>query len=232
MANQKKTMMDRYPQPSDGHGSLRDIQILVNRFPDMLTNNIKEKMVIKSSRIDWVSPLKDDNYSEYRDSGFIEKLVIQDLKFSLGAFWPPRGPQWDALGIGNDNEYFLVEAKANIDEIVSPETRATGKSLELIKKSLDGLKKYLKVNNKIDWSGIFYQYTNRLAHLYFLRVLNELPANLIFVYFIGDDSVSGPKSVEEWNAALTVMKRYLGLTTHKLAKYTVEVFVDVKQIGL
>jgi len=224
--------MDRYPQPSDGHGSLRDIQVLVNRFPDMFTNKIKEKIVIKSNRIDWVSPLKDDDYSEYRDSGFIEKLEIQDLKTSLSTFWPKRGPQWDALGRGNGKEYFLVEAKTNIDEIVSSETKATGKSLELIKKSLDGLKKYLKVNNKVDWSGTFYQYTNRVAHLYFLRALNKLPANLIFVYFIGDDSVSGPKSVEEWNAALTVMKRYLGLSRHKLAKYTAEVFVDVKQIGL
>jgi len=224
--------MDRYPQPSDGHGSLRDIQVLVNKFPDMFTNKIKEKIVIKSNRIDWASPLKDDDYSEYRDNGFIEKLVIQNLKLPLSAFWPKRGPQWDALGKGYDEEYFLVEAKANIDEIVSPETKATGKSLELIKKSLDDLKKYLNVNNKVDWSGAFYQYTNRLAHLYFLRVLNKLPANLIFVYFIGDDSVSGPKSIEEWNAALTVMKRYLGLSTHKLAKYTAEVFVDVKQISL
>jgi hypothetical protein len=224
--------MDRYPQSSDGHGSLRDIQVLVNRFPDMFTNKIKEKIVIKSNRIDWVSPLKDDDYSEYRDNGFIEKLGIQNLKTSLSAFWPKRGPQWDALGRGNGNEVFLVEAKANIDEIVSPETKATGKSLELIKKSLDGLKKYLKVNNKVDWSVTFYQYTNRLAHLYFLRGLDKLPANLIFVYFIEDDSVSGPKSVEEWNAALTVMKKYLGLSTHKIAKYMAEVFIDVKQIGL
>ena len=224
--------MDRYPQRSDGHGSLRDIQVLVNRFPDMFTNKIKEKIVIKSNRIDWVSPLKDDDFSEYRDNGFIEKLGIQNLETSLSAFWPKRGPQWDALGRGNRNEVFLVEAKANIDEIISPETKATEKSLVLIKKSLDGLKKYLKVNNKVDWSGTFYQYTNRLAHLYFLRALNKLPANLIFVYFIGDDSVSGPKSVEEWNAALMVMKKYLGLSTHKLAKYIAEVFIDVKQIGL
>jgi hypothetical protein len=224
--------MDRYPQSSDGHGSLRDIQILVNGSPDFFTNKIKEHIMIESDRIDWVSPLKDDDFSEYRDNGFIEKLGIQNLETSLSAFWPKRGPQWDALGRGNRNEVFLVEAKANIDEIVSPETKATEKSLELIKKSLDGLKKYLKVNNKVDWSGTFYQYTNRLAHLYFLRALNKLPANLIFVYFIGDDSVSGPKSVEEWNAALTVMKKYLGLSTHKLAKYMAEVFIDLKQIGL
>jgi hypothetical protein len=224
--------MDRCPQPSDGHGSLRDIQALVNRFADFFTSMIKEQIITKSERIDWVSPLKDDNYAEYRDNGFIEKLMIQkNLKISLNDFWPKRGPQWDALGRGADNELFLVEAKANIDEIVSPETKARGKSLEMIKKSLDASKKYLKVNNKADWSGTFYQYTNRLAHLYFFRALNKLPAYLVFVYFIGDDSVSGPKNMGEWKAALKIMKRCLGLSTHKLAKYMAEVFIDVKQIG-
>ena len=125
-----------------------------------------------------------------------------------------------------------MEAKANIEEIISPETKATGKALELIKKSLDASQKYLKMNNKADWSGTFYQYTNRLAHLYFLRTLNNLPAYLVFVYFTGDDSVSGPKSIKEWNAALMVMKRYLCASTHKLSKYIAEVFIDVKQIGL
>ncbi len=88
------------------------------------------------------------------------------------------------------------------------------------------------MNNKADWSGTFYQYTNRLAHLYFLSTLNKVPAYLVFVYFIGDDSVSGPKGMEEWKAALKVMKRYLGLSTHRLAKCMAEVFIDVKQIGL
>ncbi len=32
----------------------------------------------------------------------------------------------------------------------------------------------------------FYQYINRLAHLYLLRVLNKIPAYLVFVYFVND----------------------------------------------
>lgn len=140
--------MDSYPQVSDGRGSLRDIQILVNRFPDFFTRKIKEHIRIKSDRIDWVSPLKGDEYSEYRDNGFIAKLGVQNLKASLNDFWPKRGPQWDALGKGRHNEVFLVKTKANREEIISPETKATGKARELIKKPLDASKKYLKINNK------------------------------------------------------------------------------------
>ena len=37
-----------------------------------------------------------------------------------------------------------------------------------------------------DWSGTFYQYANRLAHLYLLHELNDVDAWLVFVYFVGD----------------------------------------------
>jgi hypothetical protein len=123
---------------------------------------------------------------------------------------------------------FLVEAKANIPEIVSSESGAKGNSLNLIQESLTATKSYLKINNKVDWSRKFYQYTNRLSHLYYLRVLNNIPAYLILVYFIGDKSVNGPKTRVEWTSALTVMKSYLGTGNHKLSKYIADVFIDVE----
>jgi hypothetical protein len=219
--------MGRFPQPSDGHGSLRDTQILINDHPLLLTKAIKSKLEIKSADIEWVSPLEKDDYAEYRDKEFLKKISINSLKTPLNDFWPNRGPQWDALGKGSDNEVFLVEAKANIPEIVSPGSGAKGTSLELIRKSLAATKSYMQVKDQTDWSGKYYQFTNRLAHLYFFRVLNEIPAYLIFVYFIGDDSVSGPKTGAEWNAALTVMKTYFGLGDHRLSPYIADVFIDV-----
>jgi hypothetical protein len=219
--------MSRYPQPSDGRGSLRDIQILVNNHPLLFTRAIKKKLEINPSEIEWVSPLEEDEYAEYRDNGFLKRLGINTLKLPLSEFWPTRGPQWDALGRGNDREVFLVEAKANIPETISPGSAAKGKSLQLIQKSLISTKSYLQISNKVDWSGPFYQYNNRLAHLYFLRVLNQIPAYLIFVYFIGDNSVDGPETNAEWTAALTVMKRCLGIGKHRLSKYIADVFIEV-----
>lgn len=100
--------MDRYPQSPDGHGSLLDIQLLINGFPELFSSKIKEQIVIKSGRIDWVSPLKDDDYAEYRDSGFIEKLGIQkNLNISLSDFWPKRGPNGTALAEERSRKFFL-----------------------------------------------------------------------------------------------------------------------------
>ena len=224
--------MSRIVQPPDGRGSLKDIQILVNENPLLLTKAIRRELKINSREIEWISPLKEDDYAEYRDKSFVERLGIDSLIVPLSDFWPNRGPQWDALGRGNEQDVFLVEAKANIPEVVSPASGAKGKSLELIQRSLAETRSYLEVNNKVDWSGQYYQYTNRLAHLYFLRVVNNIPAYLIFVYFINDHSVNGPKTIAEWQQALAVMKKYLGISKHKLSKNIADVFLDVKEIIL
>jgi len=224
--------MSKHPQPSNGHGSLLDIQLLVNEYPQLFTEKICKAIKTNSNSIDWVSPQRNDGFAEYRDDDFLDKLGITSLNLPLNEFWPKKGPQWDALGRGNKGDYFLVEAKANVREIVSPPTSASSQSLKRIKTSLTSCKEYLKINNSSNWAGTFYQYTNRIAHLYFLRVLNKQPAFLIFVYFVGDESVSGPNSIVEWRAALTVLEGYLGLSAHRLKKYIAEVFVDVREIGL
>jgi hypothetical protein len=220
--------MSRHPQPSDVSGSLRDIQILVNEHPNSFSKAIIKKLNVKSGKIEWLSPLKEDGYAEYSDSGFINRLGINSLKINLDKFWPKNGPQWDALGKGDKREIFLVESNADIPEIVTQglEARNT-KPVRVIKKSLETAKSYLEIKNKTDWSGTFYQYTNRLAHLYYLRILNRIPAYLVLVYFIGDETVSGPKTIEEWKAAITVMKKHLGVGKHKLSKYIAEIYIQV-----
>ena len=104
------------------------------------------------------------------------------------------------------------------------------KSKDRIDQSLKKTKTDLGVKNNIDWSGKFYQYTNRLAHLYFLRAIHKKPAYLINIYFISDKNVSGPESREEWEAALKVLYTYLGLSHHKLSQYMTNIFIDVKDL--
>lgn len=210
-------------------GSLRWIRHAVNQNPDLLNREIINAGRLPSKTdIEWVSPLEADEYAEYRDNSFLEKLGIELNKVPLGDFWPKLGPQWDGLAKTDDGQILLVEAKANIPEAVSPGTGASAASRERIERSLDDTKKFLRVDLDIPWSGKLYQYANRMAHLYLLRELNRIPAWMVFVYFIGDEDTNGPKTVDEWKAAITVTKGVLGLTRNKLNKYVVDVFLDVR----
>jgi len=222
--------MSKVIQKNNGKGSLKDIQKLINN-PLLLNALILNKIPkIKSENMEWLSPKSNDKFAEFSDDEFICKLQL-NLKKKLIEFWPKGGPQWDALGKTDTNEIFLIEAKANIREIVTSSTGAKNKtSLDLINKSLKETKSYLNIKNEIDWSGEFYQYTNRISHLYFLRVINKIKAYLINIYFINDKSVNGPSSKKEWLAALMVLKNYLGVGRHKLSKYMIDLFIDVEDL--
>jgi len=92
-------------------------------------------------------------------------------------------------------------------------------------------KKFFGVQAIADWSGQYYQYANRLAHLYLLRELNKIPTYLIFVYFLNDVEVQGPTSRAEWQDMIRVLHTHLGLQEHhKLSAYVLDVFIDVNEL--
>ena len=222
--------MSRIKQDPDSHGSLKDLQVLINVKKKYLDAEIS-KVIGKQMSINWRSPLQTDDYAEYRDEDFLKRLgILGKITYPLSDFWPDNGPQWDALGVSED-EIILVEAKANIPEMVSPGTKAGTSSRRKIKNSLDEVKKYLSVSDSIDWTGTFYQYVNRIAHLYYLREKNQIKAHLLFIYFINDITVRGPKTKDEWLGAIQTMECYLGLDkNHKLRKYIHDIFIDVKDL--
>jgi len=224
--------MGRIVQKADGKGSLRDIQLLINNHPAHLTSRIQE-ILKQPIEIEWLSPMKDDGFAEYRDAEFIKKLGCEPLNMPLERFWPSRGPQWDGLG-RSGKSVFLIEAKANIPELLSPPMKAKDeRSIHLIKKSLETTKRLVNAKSEADWSKFFYQYTNRLAHLYYLTHLNRKSAYLIFLYFTGDASVDGhPTTREEWHGAIKLMKKYLGIgKCNKLSSYILDIYIDISEIG-
>jgi len=220
----------RYPQKYNSHGSLKNLQVAINEKKGFLDCELS-KIIGRRLKIEWKSPLKADGYTEYRDEDFLIELGILDkMKYPLSNFWPDNGPQWDALGV-SDDEIILVEAKANIPEMVSPGTKAKPDPRREIENSLDEVKKYLSVNDTIDWTGTFYQYVNRIAHLYYLREKNKIKAHLLFIYFINDLSVNGPKTKDEWLGVIQTMECYLGLSKkHKLREYIHDIFIDVNDL--
>jgi hypothetical protein len=82
----------------------------------------------------------------------------------------------------------------------------------------------------MNWESGFYQYANRIAHLYFLRCLCDVDAYLIFLYFINDHTHI-PTTRQEWEGALKLQKQFMSLKTHKLQRYVAGVFIDVNEIN-
>src|SRR5712691_3341557 len=201
----------RAVEKGPARGSLKWLRKAVNEHTTLLNARVCRSLALPhETAIEWKSPRSDDEYAEYRDEEFLTKLGVQLAQYPLLRFWPARGPQWDALATVGADGLLIVEAKANIPEVVSPGTSAMGKRLQRIERSLEETKRYLGVPADIPWSGKLYQYANRLAHLYLLRRLNKKKAYLAFVYFTGAADVDGPETEAEWRAALTLAKGVLG----------------------
>jgi len=224
--------MGRFPQPEGERGSLKWIQLLVNDYPELIDKPLRQACGLSSgAKLEWLSPLRRDQFAEYRDRAFLRQLSILLEKRDIGAFWPRHGPQWDALGRSDREDIFLVEAKAHIGELISPGTSASAQSRRLIDRSLNEVQSYLGVRPLVDWSMVFYQYTNRLAHLYLLRKVNDVPAHMVFVYFVGDRDMRGPQTAQEWRSALQVVRGILGLRDrHKLSDFIHDVFINVSSV--
>jgi len=227
--------MGRYPQSYGKKGSKKWIQILIDKKPELLNKEIidnlrRRKIITKTQKVNikWLSPSEKDEYAEYRDQAFLDKLEVKLEKVPLEKFWPKEGPQWDGLGKSSLG-IFLVEAKSHIGELISTLRAEDENSLRKIRESLEKTK-FLNSKTEIDWSSSFYQYTNRLAHLYLLRELNHVPAYLVFVYFINDTEMKGPKTEDEWKGAIKLLNAYLGIGRHKLQKSVIDVFIDVSSL--
>jgi len=222
--------MAKFPQHEAKKGSQKWLQKLVNDKPAILNSRIWSALNLsEEEHIEWCSPLKSDDYAEYRDQAFLKLLDVKLEKASLAQFWPDGGPQWDALGKSSSGKLFLVEAKSHIPELISSLQAEDQGSIEKIKKSLRETKRYLNLNAQVEWSQCFYQYANRLAHLYLLRK-NDLPAYLIFVYFLNDVEMNGPATYNEWKGALKLLNSCLGIGKHKLQRFITHVYVDVRTL--
>lgn len=213
----------RVVQPEGARGSLKWLQIAIERGGAKLS-----PAALPS--IQWVSPLRADDYAEYRDVAFLDVLGLGHLKTELSSFWPPRGPQWDALGLA-DGRPVLVEAKAHLDEFFSPPTQASERSLALISDSLADVATRLGAKSGTDWTRTFFQYANRIAHLDFLRS-RGVDAHLLFVSFIRDADMGGPANAEEWRVAFRTADYALGLPKrHALSPFIHHVCPDVTCIS-
>ncbi|MCL4187705.1 MAG: hypothetical protein KJZ85_08860 [Rhodobacteraceae bacterium] len=213
----------RIAQPEGARGSLKWIQRCIAARPDLL-------QPAALAPITWLSPLAEDDFAEYRDGAFLDRLGLDALKPGLARFWPARGPQWDALGRAG-SACILLEAKAHVREFLSPPTAARGTSRSTIESALRQVRDHLGVSAATDWSETFFQVTNRLAHLWWLQT-QGVEAHLVFASFLGDAEMGGPDHPETWQAAFRAAEYALGLKArHALAPFVHHVWPDVRLLS-
>lgn len=195
--------MTRIPQPRATKGSQKWLQSLVTTDPARLQpTNLPP--------LDWLSPLAADDVAEYRDDAFLQRLGLEHHAAALAEFWPARGPVWDGLA-RNGETVVLVEAKAHVAEALSSPSAASSEASQAqIAAAFGRVKADLSADDRSDWSRVFYQYANRLAHLWFLRQC-AVDAHLLFVSVLGDTEVGGPTEAETWQALYAAADHALGL---------------------
>ena len=213
----------RVVQPNGVRGSLKWLQHAVNRRPELLLHSA-------IGPVEWLSPLASDGHAEYRDRAFLRLIGHENLAEDLAAFWPARGPQWDALGRAG-NTVVLVEAKAHVKEMLSPPCSAGAASRARIESAFAETRADLGVSGGAPWIQVFYQLGNRIAHLWFLRS-RGVDARLLLVSFVGDRDLAGPATAAEWEAAYQVAFHAIGLPPkHKLAAFIHHVHPDVEALA-
>ncbi|NIR64498.1 MAG: hypothetical protein GWN76_10865 [candidate division Zixibacteria bacterium] len=206
------------------------MQIIVNYNSRHLNDLLRPEMHLNSQDdIEWLSPLRGDSYAEYKDGDILNIFKISLLNRSLETFWPRGGPVWDGLAKTSRGDVILVEAKSHISEMVSS-CQAGPQALRQIQESMIEAAKSYESFMPDNWTSGYYQYANRLAHLYFLRNLNDIPAWLVFLYFVNDHEMSGPESKDKWKNAIAEVHDHLGVKAERLKPYVIDVFVDVLKL--
>lgn len=208
-------------------------ECLVNECPEMLLLP-SGKLQSKPSDIQWLSPLQSDEYAEYGDQCAIDRLGIKLKRCQLEQFWPKRGPRWDGLAKTFDGKIILVEAKSRTKEMEGKGSKSQNQnSIQTIDDSLHKTRQFLNADSgAAAWiDSSYYQYANRLAHLYFLAELNGIDAYLMMIYFLNDKEQEGPRQISEWEEAIRKQNACLGLPNdHRLSDRVIPSYPDVAKI--
>ena len=225
--------MSRVQQKPAKRGSQKWLQLAVNKRQKLLDALITPQLGTTLPSIEWLSPLKSDDYAEYRDRDFLSRLGLDLKHYPLGQFWPKNGPQWDGLAKTNNDQILLIEAKAHIEEMRSSGSGASDPiSMKKIARSLQETQRFLDTRRSVDWAiSPYYQYANRLAHLYLLAELNGFDAYLVMLYCLNDVDMKGPQGIREWEAAIQEQDAALGLPrVHQLSRRVIHAWLDIHAI--
>jgi hypothetical protein len=226
-----------------GHGYGSEDQFLRYRMyrANHLDSALRGAIGLPDAKLNWIYPPDHILTKAVREPEGMEFLEGDDTTIAKWrGFWPQKGkqPTWDGVAIAvhaGASEWVLVEAKPNRPEFCSGPCGAVGGGRKKIERTMAEVKKHLEVHSRFPWLGTYYQYSNRLACLFFLTKVANIPARLAFVYFYGEcfpDGTPCPNSEAEWREAIQACHLTLGLpATHALSSWVHEVFLPALREG-
>lgn len=206
------------------------MRVVTNDKPESFAQRFRTASGVEGD-ITWQSPLADDEYSEYYDTAFLERIGCGNLAEALKRFWPVSGPRWDGLATTSTGQVIIVEAKAHLDEVIT-DCKAGKESLMRIHASLEDMKRTLKIPEsrlQVSWVSPYYQFCNRVAHLAFLRD-HGVDAHLVFLAFADAPDVSRPVSELSWREHARHIRHSMALHAHSLIKYDHDIIIPVSEI--
>lgn len=218
-----------------GYGSECHLLRYSGRHRDLLDHKVME--CVGAEAIRWLDFHFDRSRtwpdSELKGLDFLD--LNSQVRSSWSNFWPQRGeqPNWDAVAkirVEGGDEWLLVEAKANLQELGSLCKAKEGGGREKIQEALGQTKEKLGVPQDRNRMSGYYQYCNRIAILQFLTD-SEVGARLLNIYFIGDRSDKRrtcPRNREGWKREIERRSQHVGLPpNHSISTRIHELFLDV-----
>jgi hypothetical protein len=209
---------------------------LVPRTPSRRVEPSRVTALTGSSRVDWLDFPSRELSGRFGDREWkgLEFIDNSEIERAWREFWPHRAgvQNWDAVGRlwhGDDSEWLLVEAKGHVGEIESSCGAKAEGGLETIRRAMDATKQALGIHPDRDWLRPYYQVSNRLAVLHFLKSHN-IRARLLLIYFTGDTTAGCdcPKDETAWRGALEAQDAHLGLAPgHALTDRVHKLFLPV-----
>lgn len=220
------------PDFDGAKGSKYWIRVYTNERQSILTDLLRLhslSLAAFATRVEWVSPLAQKQYVEYWDEQFLGVLGLDQHGDALEDFWPTGGPHWDGLAkVDGQNSLgaLLVEAKAHPGENNS-ECKATDpESRSKIERAFGLVQAELGMNAR-NWFHEHYQLANRIAHLYFLNEVANIPTWLALVNFV-NDRTHKPTPLSDWTDCFPTLFRSLGVdVSSRLCARIIPLFIDV-----
>lgn len=174
---------------------------------------LNERIVNRDTRIEsieWLSPIKGENYREYMLNSpyLLEKLNNNGfpLKKEDLSFWPQREPVWDWIGLATmkdtqEKMIILVENKSSIKELRSKLASTNENNKRLILDSMRETYDELGIKGDFNkWFDTYYQIANRVTFMHQL-MKKGYKVKLVFLNIVDDymyKNISKYQWVEEY----------------------------------